>query len=96
MNEAYEGKMKAPDPFNGVNPDRIPKRENLHKWPGSFIVMPDIYNMTSVQIANITREEISKDIYFLAGNTYCYPHLISQILPVRKSLKTQILCRSNI
>jgi len=67
MNGTYEMKMKVPDPFKGVDPDRVPKRENLYKWSGRFITMPAIYNMTSAQIASIVREEISKDIDFMRG-----------------------------
>ncbi len=74
MNESYKKRMKAPDPFKGVDPDFLPNMDELHRWLGRFITMPDIYNMTPAQIADIVREEISNEIDFMTGK-YSRLHL---------------------
>ncbi|MFC1693831.1 hypothetical protein ACFL1R_10030 [Candidatus Latescibacterota bacterium] len=67
MNEAYMRRMSSPDPFKGVDPERMPKEKDLNRWPGRFIIMPDIEGMTPSQLAETVREEIKNDIAFMRG-----------------------------
>ncbi|MDP2981940.1 MAG: SH3 domain-containing protein [Candidatus Latescibacter sp.] len=67
MNVSYLSRMKAPDPFKGVDKDRIPNHDDLNRWPGRYIVLPDLASMTPAQIAAAVREEVAKDINFMRG-----------------------------
>lgn len=66
-NEEYLQRMKSPERFKGVDPDRVPVERDLKRWPGRFIVLPDVHNMTSSQLSAFVREEIGKDINYLRG-----------------------------
>ena len=68
MNESYVEKMSSPEPFKGAHPDRLPrddKANRLDRWPGRFLVMPDIRSMKPDTISVITKEKIREDIDFL-------------------------------
>ena len=67
MNESYTQRMKAADPFQGVEKDRVPNQDDLNRWPGRYISLPDLFSMTSAQVASVTRAEVAKDIAFLRG-----------------------------
>ena len=66
-NEAYLQKMKSPDRFKGVDPDRLPVENDLNRWPGRFIVLPDVQSMSPVELSSFVREEIGKDIDYMRG-----------------------------
>jgi len=69
MNGAYEEKMRSPDPFAGVHPDRLPKEDEanrLDRWPGRILApMPWIRTMSPDSIAVIVREKIREDLEFM-------------------------------
>ncbi|HUT62485.1 MAG TPA: SH3 domain-containing protein [Anaerolineae bacterium] len=66
-NNAYVQRMKSSDRYKGVDPDRVPVEGDLNRWPGRFIVLPDIYNMTPAQLSAFVHEEIGKDINYMRG-----------------------------
>jgi hypothetical protein len=67
MNKSYLSRMKASDPFKGVEKDRIPNQSDLNRWPGRYIVLPDVSSMTPEKIAEAAKEEIGRDINFMRG-----------------------------
>ena len=73
MNDDYVEKMSSPEPFRGAHPDRLPKDDKanrLDRWPGRFLVMPDIRSMKPAIISSITKEKIREDIDFLRVQKY--------------------------
>lgn len=67
MNESYMTRMKAPDLFKDADKDRVPNPDDLNRWPGRYIVIPDLSSMTSAQVAAATRNEVVKDVDFMRG-----------------------------
>ncbi|MFA6471150.1 MAG: SH3 domain-containing protein [Candidatus Latescibacterota bacterium] len=66
MNDSYRSRMKA-DPFKDADKDRIPNQSDLNRWPGRYIVLPDLASMTPVQVSAAVKEEVGKDINFMRG-----------------------------
>ncbi len=67
MNDSYERRMKAADPFASAEPDRRPNPDDLNRWPGRYVSLHDLESMSPDQIAKLTKEEISKDADFIRG-----------------------------
>ncbi|MFC1485738.1 hypothetical protein ACFL55_01770, partial [Candidatus Latescibacterota bacterium] len=66
-NEAYLERMKSPDRFKGVDPDRLPNNNDLNRWPGRFIVLPDVDGMSAAELAAFIRREIGNDVKYMRG-----------------------------
>jgi len=68
MNTDYERRMMAaPNPFAGVDPDRMPVQADLDRWPGRFVTPPVLNGLDKKRLAAVVRAEISHDIDFLRG-----------------------------
>ncbi|HDY87852.1 MAG TPA: hypothetical protein ENH82_07015, partial [bacterium] len=70
MNEEYVKKMSVPEPFKGIPPERIPLDKYLNRFPGHFIVKPDIRSMKPDEIPVIVKGKIREDIDFLRKEKY--------------------------
>ena len=64
-NEKYWSKMHSGHPFAGANPDRIPPANRLLYRPGHVIVFPDLDAMSSAEIADSVRQQITREISFM-------------------------------
>ena len=63
----YRARMESPDRFKGVDPDRLPVEADLSRWPGRFIVLPDVDAMTPRERSAFVRGEIGSDVDYLRG-----------------------------
>ncbi len=66
-NESYRTRMAASDPFAGADADRKPNPEDLNRWPGRYVSLPNLAAMSPRQIADQLRAEIGKDVDFMRG-----------------------------
>lgn len=64
-NADYVKRMSVAEPFKGEDPDRIPK--DLDRWPGRFIVPPQIEKLSPAELAKTVKTEIAKDVNFIRG-----------------------------
>ncbi len=70
MNEEYIRKISAPEPFKGIPPGRVPVDKYLNRFPGHFLVKPDIRSMKPEEISVLVKERIREDIEFLRKEPY--------------------------
>lgn len=80
MNRRFEEKMRAPDPFTGVSPERkailfpLADRKKPLERPGRVLAMPDVRRMTPAARSAVIREVIGSEIAYLRsipfGNMY--------------------------
>lgn len=68
MNEAYQQKIKEPDPFRGVSKELMPNLD--HWWPGYVIVVPDLENMSSAVVADTVKSRISLQVDYLRSRKF--------------------------
>ena len=66
-NAAYLALMKSPDRFQGVDPDRLPVEADLSRWPGRFIVLPDVDAMVPAERTAFVKAEIGNDVRYMRG-----------------------------
>jgi hypothetical protein len=66
-NEDYLTRMKSADRFKGVDPDRLPVEADLSRWPGRFMVLPDIKAMNQAARSAFVKSEIGNDIRYMRG-----------------------------
>lgn len=66
-NDAYRKLAGSPDPFAGAEADRKPNLDDLNRWPGRYVSLPDISAMSSSELALLIGAEIDKDIAFMRG-----------------------------
>jgi hypothetical protein len=69
-NETYRAKMSRPDPFSGVHEGRVPLDWQLNRWPGRFIIRPDIDNMGGQALAALVREQIGACTDYITAESY--------------------------
>jgi hypothetical protein len=80
MNNRFDQKMSAPDPFKGVNPERkailypLDARKKPLERPGRVLFAPDPHRMTNAEIGKAVKETILREIKYLRsipfGNMY--------------------------
>ena len=70
MNEEYIQKISAPEPFKGIPPGRVPQDKYLNRFPGHFLVKPDIHSMKPGEISVLIKERIREDRDFLRKEKY--------------------------
>ncbi len=69
MNADFYAKLEQPDPYAGLQKERIPNL--MHWWPGWVEpVAPNLSEMTSVQVADLARERISIQKEYLRSQAY--------------------------
>ncbi len=68
MNEDYQKKVKAPDPFRGVSKERTP--DLSHWWPGYVMTAPDLHSMSPSEAADTVRARIRIQIDYLRDSKY--------------------------
>ncbi len=68
MNEAYEHKIKSPEPFKGVKEERIPNLS--HWWPGYVMTPPDLSSMSARAVADTIRAWIQTEVDYLRSKDF--------------------------
>jgi len=68
MNREYQKKIHSPDPFRGVQKERIP--DLSHWWPGYVMAVPDLYSMQLQAVADTVRARIKLEIEYLRGSDF--------------------------
>ena len=70
MNVRYEERMQGPNPFNGVDPARIPPDSYLFRFPGWFLSIPDVDRMSPTERAEVTSKRIRENIKYMRAKPY--------------------------
>lgn len=79
MNADYLKFISSPDPFKGVEKERIP---NLtYWWPGHVTVAPDLKTMSAKEIADTVRARVNEEIKFMRSKEF------GNVLAVRYSAR---------
>ena len=97
-NAAYLEKMSHPEPFGGVHEDRVPMDWQLNRWPGRFIIRPDIERVGGPALAALVREQIAACTDYITaenyGNYLGVPYAEHQLAAIRAETALDELARS--
>lgn len=68
MNAQYMKWISSPDPFGGIDSDRVP--DNTYWWPGHVTVVPNLKAMTAKEVADTVRAKVREEIDFMRSKEF--------------------------